>query len=359
MNEAFDGRSFSRRSMLTGTLAAAAAVGATLVPGGAVARATASKYPFPTGKNLTVLVTGDAGTGAAGQLAVAEAAKKLFAVEQLSLAIGLGDNIYEDGAETPDDDEFGTKFEAPNTGLDVPWLMALGNHDNSLIVPGDGSWLEKGNNEVGYHARSPRWWMPSRYYSVALPANDPVVEFFVLDLNPLCSYIPQILNYWAPNGPYMTGQREWLRQSLASSPAKWKITCNHFPYIANGPHGNAGAYDGVPALLPHANGTYAKEFFDQEVLGRVPILLAGHDHSQQVLTPTAATKGAYQIVSGAAAKSVGGQSRITNPALHQDFSNLGFMVLDISPSSVAVRVYTVDIPSATARLAFQQLLAGT
>ena len=119
----------TRRSVLTGALAAAAALGATLVPGGTPARAAESKFPFPTGRNLTVLVTGDAGTGAAGQLAVASAAKQIFANEPLSLAIGLGDNISEDGAESSTDDEFDTKFEIPNTGLDVPWLMALGNHD--------------------------------------------------------------------------------------------------------------------------------------------------------------------------------------------------------------------------------------
>lgn len=345
----------NRRSVLTGALAAAAALGATLIPGGAIAAAT-SKFPFPTGRNLTVLVTGDAGTGAAGQQAVAQAAKRLFANEPLSLAIGLGDNIYEDGAESVDDDEFRDKFELPNAGLDVPWLMALGNHDNSLVIPGDGSWLEKGNNEVGYHARSQRWWMPSRYYSVALPAANPVVEFFVLDLNPLCAYIPPLLGYWAENGPYMTEQRNWLRNGLASSKAQWKVVGNHFPYIGNGPHGNAGAYDGIP-LLPHANGTFVKQLFEQEILGRAQFLLAGHDHSQQVLAPTAATKGAYQIVSGAASKSVGGQSRITNPALYQDFSNYGFMVLDITPAAFSVRAYTVDLATATPTLAYQRQLA--
>lgn len=258
----------NRRSVLTGAVAAAAGLGATLIPGGAIARAE-SKFPFPTGRNLTVLVTGDAGTGAAGQQAVAQGAKRIFANEPLSLAIGLGDNVYEDGAESVDDDEFRDKFEVPNSGLDVPWLMALGNHDNSLLIPGGGSWLEKGNNEVGYHARSQRWWMPTRYYSVALPAADAVAEFFVLDLNPRCAYIPPLLGYWAENGSYMTEQRTWLRNGLASSKARWKFVCNHFPYIGNGPHGNAGSYDGIP-LPPHANGTFVKQLFEEEVLGRTP-----------------------------------------------------------------------------------------
>ncbi len=337
-----------RRTFLGG---GAAALAATLVPG-AIGRAdTVRKFPMPTSSSLTVLVTGDAGTGGGPQYAVAAAAKKLFKTEKLSLAIGLGDNIYEDGPESPDDDEFTLKFETPNTGLDVPWLMALGNHDNSLLLPGDGSWLDRGNHEVGYHARSPRFWMPTRYYSVqAGPA-----EFFVLDLNPLAAYIPQLLGYWAPNGPYMTEQRTWLRGALAKSTAKWKFVCNHYPYLNNGPHGVAGAYDGVP--LPHANGTWVKEFFDTEVLGRAQFLLAGHDHSQQVFEPLPALKGSRQLVCGAAGKSVGGRSVVTNPALYQDFSNMGFMVLDISPSAVGLRVYTVDLDKQTPHLAYERKLA--
>lgn len=336
-------------------LGAAAAAGALLVPG--IARATTvTKFPFPTTSTLTVLVTGDAGTGTETQYAVATAARRLFATERLSLALGLGDNIYEDGPETPDDDEFGSKFETPNSGLDVPWLMALGNHDNSLLIPGDGSWLARGNNEVGYHSRSPRWWMPSRYYSVALPKSNPVVEFLVLDLNPLCAYIPQLLGEWTPYGPYMNAQRAWLKQRLAASTAKWKVVCNHFPYLSNGPHGNAGAYDGVPTLFPHANGSYVKELFDEYVLGRAQFMLCGHDHSQQLLKPSTATKGTIPIVCGSAGKtSAGGGS---NPAYFERFDTLGFTVLDISRSSVGARVYTVDPSTARATLAYRRTLAG-
>ncbi|MFO7193004.1 MULTISPECIES: metallophosphoesterase [Thermocrispum] len=341
---------FSRRSALVG----AAAAGALLVPG--VARATTvTKFPFPTTPELTVLVTGDAGTGNASQYAVTAAARQVLAGERLSLALGLGDNIYENGPETPDDDEFADKFEVPNTGLDVPWLMALGNHDNSLLIPGDGSWLLRGNNEVGYHERSPRWWMPSRYYSVAVPDHDPVAEFFVLDLNPLTAYLPKLL-YWAPYGPYMRKQREWLKQRLATSRAKWKFVCNHYPYLSNGSHGNAGAYDGVPPLLPHANGAYVKKFFEDLVLGRAQFMLAGHDHTLQVLKPTPATKGTIQLVSGAAGKT-SGHGGGDNPAYFQRFDTLGFMLLDITSSSVGVRVYTVDPATQRAELAYQRQLA--
>jgi tartrate-resistant acid phosphatase type 5 len=344
----------SRRAMLTSSLVSAAAAGAALVPGRAIAAPTVRKFPFPAGREFTVLVTGDAGTGTGTQRAVAAAAKKLFAKERLSLALGLGDNIYEEGPKSVNDIAFRDKFEQPNTGLDVPWLMALGNHDNSSVIGGDASWLERGNIEVGYHAVSPRWWMPSRYYSVPVPAVNPVAEFFVLDLNPLAAYIPALLGYWSPTGQYITEQRAWLRRALSTSTAKWKFVCNHFPYLNNGPHGSAGAYDGVPQAIPHANGTFIKEFFESEVLGRAQFALAGHDHSQQVLAPAAAARGTNLLISGAAAKTVGGKSHSVTPALYQDFASLGFMVLNVSPARIGLRAYTVDVPTATAKLAYRQ-----
>lgn len=47
----------------------------------------------------------------------------------------------------------------------------------------------------------------------------------------------------------------------------------------------------------------------------------------------------------------------TYVARYQDFSKVGFMVLDIRPSSVGVRVYTVDIATAVATLAYRRRLA--
>ena len=136
------------------------------------------------------------------------------------------DNIDDSGPHGPDDEQFATKFENPNAGLDFPWAMVLGNHDTSSVFPGDGGWLARGNFEVAYHAKSPRWWMPSRYYSVRVPEQNPVVEFFVLDINPLAAYIPPFLDpYWAVDGPYMNEQRAWLDTALAESTAQWKIAC--------------------------------------------------------------------------------------------------------------------------------------
>ncbi|MEV0297787.1 metallophosphoesterase [Nocardia sp. NPDC050710] len=358
-----DAHGIGRRELLTG--AAAVVAGATLVglsPAHAVPVAPGvTKFPFQAGRSVRVLVTGDAGTGTRNQWAVADAAREFHRREPFSLAIGLGDNIYESGPTSATDIQFAEKFENPNTGLDFPWAMVLGNHDTSSVLPGDGGWLLRGNHEVEYHANSARWWMPSRYYSVRVPEENPVVEFFVLDLNPLAAYIPPFLApYWAVDGQYMNEQRAWLDRAIAESPAKWKIACTHHPYLNNGPHGDAGRYEGLS--IEPINGVHAKRFFDEHVVGRCHFILSGHDHSLQVLEPTQESKGTRQIVSGAAAKTVGGEPKITpggtdHSALYENYHQLGFMVLDLTPGNVDLRVVTVDLATGAATETFDRRLA--
>ncbi|GGK36214.1 metallophosphoesterase [Nocardia camponoti] len=350
-----------RRAMLGGMAAGLGLAGGLLgLSPAAAVPAEVTKYGVPQrGSSVRALLTGDAGTGTRTQWTVADAARSVHARTPFDLAIGLGDNIYETGPNGPDDTQFADKFENPNAGLDFPWAMVLGNHDTSSIFPGDGGWLARGNDEVAYHAKSARWWMPSRYYSVRVPEVAPIVEFFILDVNPLAAYIPPLLDpYWAVNGTFMNEQRAWLDQALASSTAQWKIACTHQPYLSNGPHGNAGNYEGLP--IEPLNGVHAKRFFEDHVLGKVSLLLSGHDHTLQVLEPTVACKGTRQIVSGAAAKTSSGMPRVgagTNPEMYYTQSELGFMVLDATTSSLGLKVMTVDPATGHAATAFERRLA--
>ncbi|WP_054814916.1 metallophosphoesterase [Nocardia arizonensis] len=355
------GQGIGRRELLAG--AAAVAAGATLVglaPAQAVpVSAGIRKFEFPTGGSVRVLVTGDAGTGTRTQWAVADAAREYHRRAPFGLALGLGDNIYETGPTSGTDVQFTDKFENPNTGLDFPWAMVLGNHDTSSVLPGDGGWLLRGNHEVEYHANSARWWMPSRYYSVRLPEQNPVVEFFVLDVNPIAAYIPPFLSpYWSPDGEYMNAQRAWLDRAIAESPATWKIACTHQPYLNNGPHGDAGNYEGL-AIEP-INGVHVKRFFEDLVIGRCHLILSGHDHSLQVLEPSPAAKGTRQLISGAAAKTVGAEPKTGanagHPTLFETYNQLGFMVLDIDRSGIELRVVTVDLASGAGTEAFRRRL---
>ena len=336
-----------RRSFLVGAAAAAGAA-ATFGKFSSGTASAAPRFPMPGSdtQNLHILVTGDAGTGEAPQYAVTKAARKIHAAKPFDIAVGLGDNIYESGPDGPDDAQFHTKFEKPNAGLDFPWLMALGNHDNTAVFPGDGGWLLRGNEEVDYARRSRRWYMPARYYSVNLG----VAEIFVVDGNPLAAYIPPFLSpEWEPGGHYMTRQAKWLDRALSTSKAPWKLVCTHHPYANNGPHGPAGAYDGLPAPM---NGQLLKEFFDKHVAGRAQFLLSGHDHSQQVIDAVPGFKGTKQIVSGAAAKTVHSTSSGEFRAKYENYTERGFMTMDVQPSSLTLNVYEVSANKPEARAAY-------
>ncbi|MEV0598363.1 metallophosphoesterase [Streptomyces sp. NPDC050315] len=350
----------NRRTFLGGAVAGAALA---VLPYGAAApaaardRAADGKYPFPTAPNgngeFAVLVTGDAGTGEEGQYAVAAAARDLMANEQIGLAIGLGDNIYENGPESAHDSEFQDKFEKPNTGIDVPWLMVLGNHDCSGLIPGSGGDPARGDREVAYATTSKRWYMPSRYYSVALPAGAdgaPLVEFFALDTTPVSSYVVQTDPYFHWDGPYMREQRAWLEGALKKSRARWKVVLGHHPYLNNGKHGSAGSYDGF-TFGHYTSGVHLKELYEEVVCGRADLILSGHDHTSQILEPSVRTGGTRQVVCGAASKTGDGKAHFDVPAEWQDFSSHGFMVLKVSAKSMTIDAYTVDVPTRTAKLA--------
>ncbi|OEU99790.1 MULTISPECIES: metallophosphoesterase [Streptomyces] len=337
------GTGVSRRTVLAG----AGGVGAAAVLGGAsVPQALAAgvdKLPIPDKAELTVLLTGDAGTGEDGQWQVADAARTVCARRGVDLAIGLGDNIYENGPESDTDDEFQSKFERPNAGIDVPWLMVLGNHDTSGIIPGSGGWPSRGDHEVAYHAHSARWYMPGRYYSVAVPggADEPVAEFFAIDTTPLASYVLQTDPEYYWNGPFAREQRAWLQQSLAASRARWKFVFAHHPLRNNGTHRNAGEYEGI-SCGDYLSGKHVKELYEDVVAGKAEFLLGGHDHTLQILDTAERYQGTQQIVCGAAAKTKGRADEPSNKAFWEAYDTLGFMLLTINAQQVVLDAYTLD-----------------
>ncbi|MFG2138065.1 metallophosphoesterase [Streptomyces sp. NPDC048650] len=356
----------NRRTLLGGAMAGAALTvlaSGTQAPAASAAprRGAPGAFPFPEHPNgngeFAVLVTGDAGTGDEAQYAVAAAARDVCRSERIGLAVGLGDNIYENGPESAHDSEFQDKFEKPNNGIDVPWLMVLGNHDCSGLIPGSGGDPSRGDREVAYATTSKRWYMPGRYYSVPLPAADPLVEFFAIDTIPWSSYVAQLDPYFHWDGPYMREQQSWLEGALRASRARWKVVLSHHPYLNNGKHGSAGSYDGF-TVGNYTSGVHLKDMYEKVVCGRADLILSGHDHTLQVLEPTARTGGTRQVVCGASAKTEDGKAHFTNPAAWQNFSDHGFMVLKVSGARLTVEVYTVDVATRKATLAHRTRQTG-
>lgn len=340
---------------------------AALVLGVLAASSVALSAPtnFPTTAPVRFVMLGDTGTGGPGQYAVAAAIESVCAQRGCQFAIGTGDNIYEYGVDGIDDPQFQEKFEAPYARLSFPFFMTLGNHDQSGILPGSGVRPERGNYQVEYTQLSTKWMMPYRYYRFAAPFREatniyaqsaqPIIEFFAIDTNHLAPQNQPVFDWYLPGAKYDLDQRHWLRESLAASRANWKIVFGHHPYLNNGRHGNAGNFAGIGL----SKGRNLKQMFEDEVCGKVDLVVSGHDHSLQWLAsrPECGVRPQF-VISGASATSYawkpGGWD--SDLAYFQAYGTLGFFWAEGSASTLTLAAYAVD-ERGVPRLAFEKTLS--
>jgi len=299
------------------------------------------------------IAIGDSGTGKDGQYKVAAALEAVCAAKGCDFAIGLGDNIYESGVDSIDDIQFDLKFEDPYQNLNFPFYMALGNHDNSWIIGGDGANNQRGDIQVDYHYRedrkSEKWQMPARYYQFDAPASrTPLVSFFSMDTNPVASAGDPSDEF--NKDDYAQTQGQWLRQGFTASTAPWKIAYGHHPYISNGSHGNAGNYDSLIG-----QGKYFKQMVEQHVCGNADFLIVGHTHALQWLKQVDSCPGTGHIVSGAGAKTKNFLTKTELNDYHwQQDDILGFFYIEIQGDELRGTAYTVNPDSGAFQPAYQR-----
>ncbi len=257
-------------------------------------------------KVIRFAAMGDTGKGNTGQQDVANAVARKCAASGCDFVQLLGDNIYESGVTSVTDAQWQTKFEKPYMGISQPFYVVLGNHDYG--GNGAGNEFDKAKWEILYTASSMKWKLPANHYRRTVENTD----FFALDTNLMMF------------GREVDKQKESMKNWLASSTATWKIALGHHPYLSNGPHGNAGSYDGLPGV-PIANGKGVKDFFDENVCGKVDLYLCGHDHSRQWLVETC--KGTELAVSGAG--SSGTDLKGKNASRWQS-NSIGFLYVTIT-----------------------------
>ncbi|MBK6460397.1 MAG: metallophosphoesterase [Myxococcales bacterium] len=223
------------------------------------------------------IAVGDTGLGSARQRRVGAAMADQCRKSGCDFVVMLGDNVYPSGLASPDDPRMRALFEEPYAGVDAPFYPTLGNHD--FGGNGSGDEFERGQYEVDYTRRSQKWKLPAAYHHFTVRG----VELFDLETNS------------AMFGRDATQRRE-MRGFIAGSKAPWKIAFGHHPYLSNGPHGNAGSYEGARGVAIWS-GDGVKSYLDGEICGKVDLYLAGHDHSLQWLSARCA--GTELIVSGA------------------------------------------------------------
>lgn len=272
-------------------------------------------------------VLGDQGEGNDEQYQVGDLLAQVCATDGCDFVLLLGDNFYDTGVEGTDDEQWQQKFELPYADVEAPFHPVIGNHDYGDVIDGAGLSIWQGAYEVEYTALSERWEMPATWYSLSYGNLD----LFALDT--------ATVFYTSLFGDDVADQADFLDAAFSTaSGGRWRIAYGHHPYLSNGPHGNAGNYEGLPDFIPFAAGTEVKEFVEGHVCGGADLYLAGHDHSRQVLADDC--DGTRLIVSGAGAKTTDFEGN--NGVLWQDDQTEGFFWIELRETEMTVRAWNRD-----------------
>lgn len=261
------------------------------------------KQTTATTETVKFIAVGDTGKGKDGQKTVARNMAEWCTAHGCDFILLLGDNFYQSGVTSVSDPLWAKLFEEPYKDIQLPFYAILGNHDYG--GNGLGNEFEKASYQILYTEKSSKWKMPAAVYRIEAGP----VEIVVLDTNSI------LYNR-------KDGQQERVAEWVNKPSKGWRLAAGHHPYLSNGPHGNAGSYDGFTAN-ERASGQNLKTFMDNLICGKTDLYLAGHDHSRQWLTPTC--NGTELAVSGAGSAPTG---LAPNNLARFASGTLGFMYIE-------------------------------
>ncbi len=204
-------------------------------------------------------VIGDMGSGNNYQYQVANSLHYIINKLKSSFVCGLGDNIYDSGCNSPDDNQFITKFEKPYSKIsdDTKFFMCLGNHDYGSLLGLIN--IDNSINQILYSRLSQqnnqKWILPDKYYTFK-KGN---IQFYVLDTNIDRMTESQIKR-----------QLNFIKKKIRESKSKWNIVYGHHTWRSVGGHGNADKD--------------LEKFFNSIFnSGKIDLYMCGHDHSKQFI----------------------------------------------------------------------------
>jgi tartrate-resistant acid phosphatase type 5 len=231
---------------------------------------------------FTFFVLGDWGAkGKGNQLPVAKEMIEQSKLNKLSMILTVGDNFYEDGVSSINDEHWKLSYENVYKDLTkkYPWYVALGNHDY------------RGNIEAQfkYHTVNSNWNMPSHYYTFtkSTPGKQRI-RFIIIDTDPyIPSYYSDPIYKKVISAQDTAKQTRWVDSVLAGSKEEWKIVAGHHPlYYTNAEKNDTSAL--VRAFEP-----LFKKY-------KVQAYIAGHVHDLQYNLPANSSTG--YIISGSGSR---------------------------------------------------------
>jgi tartrate-resistant acid phosphatase type 5 len=207
--------------------------------------------PLPEEPGLGVLVLGDWGTGGPGQRDVARAIEWVHGDAPPDLVLTVGDNFYPSGVRSLYDPLFESTFERVYTGPfwdRLVFFPTLGNHDYEGSI----------KDQIQYSERNPRWSLIAQHYTFQKPLpSGESVRFLALDSHNI-----------RMRGSTTERQLTWVDSVLAVADDRWIVAYAHQPMATVGLH--------------RANESMLERLAPR-LEGRVPVYLAGHNHSMELL----------------------------------------------------------------------------
>lgn len=244
--------------------------------------------PLADPDRIRLLALGDVGRGTETQRQVARGAAAACAERGCDAVLLLGDNLYPSGMESPDDPRADAWLRDLYEPIGAPVYLVLGNHDYAR-----GRDVERAGWLVAWAARTDGFELPGPVWTTRAGP----LRLIGLDTN-------RALQFGE------AAQAAWLDEQLDDD-ARWTVVLGHHPLRSDGPHGNAGSYEGT-RWLPWASGRSVERLLSV-LCGRADLYLAGHDHSRQLLEHC----GVPLVVSGAGGSATGIVDRGNQPRFAQ------------------------------------------
>lgn len=274
---------------------------------------------------LSFLVIGDWGRdGMCCQRDVAvemsTAAKKM----RPSFIVSTGDNFYEQGIPSPDDDQVKRSWRDvyvnPHPSMhDLQWKVILGNHDHETNIDAQTQLTNRDN----------LWHMPNSYFFET--SDDGKVFMAFLDTTVMYHTDDQLRMYFSGESvtpEYRDAQLSHLKTALAQSNSDWKLVFGHHPLFASSEHGLLEPYNikrMQTMLMP-----ILKE-------NRVAAYFSGHEHTLEHHE----SNGVHFFLSGAGSKIRGLELNLNEARFA--LAKQGFMAVSLRTAAEVLNVQVVDM----------------
>lgn len=238
-----------------------------------------------SGDSVVFAAVGDMGKANLPQAVVAAGVRRACA-GRCDFVVLLGDNLYESGVAGEEDERalacMIASYGTPRT------FSVLGNHDYDPVLPSvararrELAWIRRDERDpegVGAHG-------DHHFYRV----DAGPVRLVALDTN--------LMVRGAFDEDAYGRLARWLGP-LHRAEDEWLVVLGHHPYVSNGSHRSAGAFEDIGlSLWP---GRFFRHVMARHVMGRADLYLAGHDHNLQFI-PDVDDGPTAQVVSGSGSK---------------------------------------------------------